>query len=95
MRGALIEWDGAVAEVELGRLQLPLVARAAQLATARVEAGDTSPWEAAQARTALARAELAARESERAVTTARSRVAEALGVPLGAINEIRLSGGFG
>ncbi len=92
VRGALIEWDGAVAEVELGRRQLPLVARAAQLATARVEAGDTSPLEAAQARTALARAELAARESERAETTARSRVAEALGVPLGAINEIRLSG---
>lgn len=93
VRGALIEWHGAEAEAELGRAQLPLVARVAQLAAAKVEAGDASPVEAAQARTVLARAELAMRASERAVTTARSRVAEAIGVPLWAISEIKLSGG--
>lgn len=73
------------------REQQPLLADAARLANARVEAGDESPLTAAQASVALHRAELAARESERAVVLARSHLAEAIGVPLAALGDVRLS----
>jgi len=61
------------------------------LVEAQVGAGEVSPLYASQARIAVNRAELAARESERAVSTARSRLAEALGVPLAAVVDVRLS----
>lgn len=56
-----------------------------------MKSGEVSPLEAAQARIALSRAALAARESDRAVAVARSRLAEAIGVPLAALADARLS----
>ena len=91
VRRALGELHAAEATAELWRDQKPLLAQAAQLVDLQVKAGEVSPLEAAQARIALSRAELAARESERAVAQARSRLAEAIGVPLPAIAGVTLS----
>ena len=91
VRRALSELHAAEATAELWRGQKPLLAQAAQLVDFQVKAGEVSPLEAAQARIALSRAELAARESERAVAQARSRLAEAIGVPLAALTEVALS----
>jgi cobalt-zinc-cadmium efflux system outer membrane protein len=91
VRRTLGELHAAEAMVEFWHGQKPLLTQAAQLVDLQVKAGEVSPLEAAQARLALSRAELAARESERAVTTARSRLAEAVGVPLAALAEVRLS----
>jgi len=91
VRRALIELHAAESTAGLWRDQKPLLAQAAQLVDAQVKAGDVSPLEAAQARIALNRAELAARGSERGVATARSRLAEAIGIPLSALAEARLS----
>lgn len=91
VRLALTDLDAAQATAELWRGQMPLLADAARLVEAQVGAGEVSPLYASQARIAVNRAELAARESERAVRTARSRLAEALGVPLAALVDVRLS----
>lgn len=91
VRRALSEMHAAELTAELWRTQRPLLAQAAQLVDVQVKAGEVSPLEAAQARIALNRAELAARESDRALASARSRLAEAIGVPLSAMDGIRLS----
>ena len=91
VRRALSELHAAEATAELWRDQQPLLAQAAQLVDLQVKAGEVSPLNAAQARIALSRAELAARESERAVAQARSRLAEAIGVPLAAVAGVTLS----
>lgn len=90
-RRALTELHAAEATAELWRGQQPLLAQAARLVDAQVGAGDVSPLYAAQARITLNRAELAARESDRAVAIARSRLAEALGVSLAALAEVKIS----
>lgn len=86
---ALIDWHGAEADAVLWRTQLPQVAQAARLVEAQVAAGAASGLDAAQIRTLVAKAELAARASERAVTTARSRLAEAIGVPLASLADVK------
>ena len=91
MRRTLGELHAAEATADLWRRQKPLLAQAAQLVDLQVKAGEVSPLEAAQARITLNRAELAARESDRAVALARSRLAEAIGVPLAALPEVTLS----
>lgn len=91
VRGALIDLHGADATAELWRSQKPVLAQAAQLVEAQVQAGEVSPLQAAQARIALNRAELAVRDSERAVAAARSRLAEAIGVSRIALDDVRLS----
>lgn len=91
VRQSLIELHGAEATAELSREQLPLLAQASQLIDLQVEAGEVSPLQAAQARIALNRAQLALRESERAMTLARSRLAESIGMPLVALADIKLS----
>lgn len=65
VRRALGELHAAEATAELWRDQKPLLAQAAQFVDLQVKAGEVSPLDAAQARIALSRAELAARESER------------------------------
>ena len=90
---ALTELHAAEETATLWREQKPLFAQAVQLIQLHVQASEASPFEAAQTRLALNRAELAARESERAVLIARSRLAETLGVPLVALNDVRLSYG--
>lgn len=91
VRRALTELHAAQDMATLWREQQPLLAQAVKLVQAQVAAGEVSPLEAAQAGIALNRAELAARESERAVASARSRLAEAIGVSLTALDEIALS----
>lgn len=90
VRRALTDLRGSEATAELWRKQTPLLERAAQLVDAQVAAGDASPLQAAQARVALNRAALAVRESERAVLSARSDLAAAIGVPLAALANTRL-----
>ena len=91
VRRALTDLHAAEAAAELWRKQKPLLTQAAQISEAQVKAGEVSPLQAAQARITLNRADLAVRESERAVALARSRLAEALGVPLAALNGMRVS----
>lgn len=91
VRRSLVELHAAEATAEFWRNQKPLLARAAQLVDVQVRAGEVSPLEAGRARIALNRSELAARESERAVAAARSRLAESIGVPLAAFYGVRLS----
>lgn len=91
VRQALIEMHAAEATAELWRTQKPLLTQAAQLVEAQVRAGEVSPLQAAQARIALNRAELAVRDSERALASSRSQLAEAIGIPLGALMEVRLA----
>jgi outer membrane protein TolC len=91
VRRALTDLHAAEATADLWRGQKPLLADAARIVEAQVGAGDVSPLYAAQARIALNRAELTARESERAVTIARSQMAQAIGIPLSALSAARLS----
>lgn len=91
VRRALVELHAAEATAELWRTQKPLLAEAARFVDVQTQAGETSPLQAAQATIALNRAELALRDSERGVATARSQLAEAMGVPLAALAEARLS----
>lgn len=93
VRRAWIDWGAAEAAAQLSREQVPLLGRAAELVEAQVRAGDIGPLAAAQARTELSRAGLAAREAERAVTSARSHLAEAIGVSLTAVAELPLADG--
>ncbi len=91
VRRTLTELHAAEETAALWRDQKPLLAQAVQLVQLQVQAGEVSSFEASQTRLALNRAELAARESERAVTLARSRLAESLGLPLSALAEVRPS----
>lgn len=91
VRRALVDLHSAEMTAELWRGQKSLLADAARIVEAQVGAGDVSPLYAAQARIALNRAELAARDSERAVVSARSQLAQAIGVPVSALSEARLS----
>lgn len=91
VRRALVDLQGAESAAGLWREQLPLLAQAARLVEAQVQAGEVAPLQAVQGRVALQRAELTAREAERAISTARSRLAEAVGVPLIALADVKLS----
>lgn len=91
VRQALTDTHAAEAAALLARELTPLLAQAAQLVEAQARAGEVSPLEATQARTTLQRAELAARENDRALASARSRLAESLGLTLSALDGVRLS----
>jgi len=91
VRRALAALHAAGDAAALWREQKPVLAQAAQLVEAQVRAGEVSPLEASQARIALNRAELAARESDRSAANARSRLAEALGLPFAALADVRFS----
>ena len=91
VRRAIIALQTAEAEAALWRAQHPLAAQTARLTAAQVEAGDGSPLEAARARTVAGQSDLAARASERAATEARSRLAEAIGLPLAALADVRIA----
>ena len=90
-RRALTDLHAVEGAALVWREQQPLLVQAAKIVEAQVKAGEVSPLEAAQARIALDRALLAAREADRAVTLARSRLAEAVGVSLSALTEVRIS----
>jgi outer membrane protein TolC len=81
----------AEATAHFWRETKPLLAQATQLVEAQVKAGEVSPLDAARARMALQRAELSARDNDRAFAAARSRLAEAVGIPLNALAGVRLS----
>ena len=91
VRRALTDLHAAEGAALFWRDQQPLLAQAAQMVQAQVQAGEVSPLAAAQARIALDRAALAARDGDRAVALARSRLAEAIGVPLAALADVWLS----
>ena len=91
VRRALTDLHAAEGAAVVWRNQQPLLAQAAQIVDAQVKAGEVSPLEAAQARIALNRAALAAREADRSVALARSRLAEAVGVPLSALATVSVS----
>ena len=91
VRRALTELHSAEGAALVWREQQPLLMQAAKIVEAQVKAGEVSPLEAAQSRIALNRAELAAREADRSVALARSRLAEAVGVPLSALTGVNIS----
>lgn len=91
VRRALIDLHAAEESARLWRSQQPLFEEAARLAAAQARAGEISPFEQARLRVTLDRAELALRESERGAIDARSRLAEAVGVPLPIIVGAKIS----
>lgn len=91
VRRALSDVQAAEATAGHWRTQRPLLAQVTELVEEQVKAGEVSPLEAAKAQIALHRAELAARENDRALAAARSSLAEAVGVPLAALEGVALS----
>lgn len=93
VRRALAEWQGAEEAAALWRGQLPLLAQAARMVEAQVQAGEVAPVQVVQRQAALQRTELAAREADRLAVGARSRLAEVLGVTLAALEGVPLAPG--
>lgn len=93
VRRAMIDLQSAETTETLWRTQLPLLTDAVRLVDAQVSAGDVSPLVASQTRITLNRADLARRESERAVVAARIQLAQALGVPASVLTGTRFSYG--
>ncbi len=91
VRRALADLHAAEDTAALWRDQKPVLAQAAELVEAQVRAGEISPLESSSSRLALNRAALAARESDRAAANARSRLAEAVGLPFASLADIRFS----
>lgn len=88
---AMAELSAAQESAEFWRAQGPLLSEAARLVDLQVKAGEVSPLLGSEARIAVNRAELAVRESERLVVGSRSRLAEAIGVSVDALTDIRIS----
>ncbi|MBI5690172.1 MAG: TolC family protein [Verrucomicrobia bacterium] len=91
VRRALLEVRSADRLALLWRDLLPSYRDVAALVERQVSAGETAPLEASQARLALQQAETAARAHEAALVTARSQLAEAIGVPLAALSGVQFS----
>lgn len=91
VRRAWLDVAAAEAAGRLWREQSQWVARVADLVEAQVQAGESGPVVAAQARAERERVALAAREAARAAVAARSRLAEVIGVPLAAMAELPIS----
>jgi cobalt-zinc-cadmium efflux system outer membrane protein len=58
--------------------------------TAQMEAGDVSPFELTQARLMLNRTRLALQDARRIAATGEARLAAAVGLPLNAIQSVKL-----
>jgi outer membrane protein TolC len=90
VRASMLELHGARENIRLLEREQTLHDEAIKKLTAQMEAGDVSPFELTQARLMLNRARLALEDAQRLATTGEARLAAAVGVPLNAIQAIKL-----
>jgi outer membrane protein TolC len=87
LRQALSDWDAAQKKSTLLEAQEETQWRVLELMDQRLQSGTISQAEVAGTRIALARAESQAAEARQQLPTARQHVAQALGLPVGALPE--------
>jgi cobalt-zinc-cadmium efflux system outer membrane protein len=90
VRAAMLELHGARENIRLLETEQKLHDEAIKKLTARMEAGDVSPFELTQARLMLNRTRLALQDSQRIAATGEARLAAAVGLPLNAIKAVKL-----
>lgn len=90
VRAAMLELHGARENIRLLETEQALHDEAIKKLTAQMEAGDVSPFELTQARLMLNRTRLALQDARRIADTGEARLAAAVGLPLTAIQSIRL-----
>lgn len=91
IRDALLEWNAAEGEAKILERLVDVERSIAQMLERRVELGEAAMGEKARADVVLARAELDRAASMARIGEARSRLAQAVGVPLEAIAQARIS----
>ncbi|HEY1050530.1 MAG TPA: TolC family protein [Prosthecobacter sp.] len=90
VRAAMLELHGARENIRLLETEQTLHDEAIRKLTAQMEAGDVSPFELTQARLMLNRTRLALQDARRIAATGEARLAAAVGLPLHAINSVKL-----
>lgn len=90
VRAALLEMHGARENIRLLETEQQLHDVAIKKLTAQMEAGDVSPFELTQARLMLNRTRLALQDARRLDGTGEARVAAAVGVPLSALQAVKV-----
>lgn len=90
VRAAMLELHGARENIRLLEIEQSLHDEAIKKLTAQMEAGDVSPFELTQARLMLNRTRLALQDAQRIAVTAEARLAAAVGVPLSALQAVKL-----
>jgi cobalt-zinc-cadmium efflux system outer membrane protein len=90
VRAAMLELHGARENIRLLETEQTLHDEAIKKLTAQMEAGDVSPFELTQARLMLNRTRLALQDARRIAATGEARLAAAVGLPLKAIQSVKL-----
>lgn len=90
VRAAMLELHGARENIRLLETEQTLHDEAIKKLTAQMEAGDVSPFELTQARLMLNRTRLALQDARRVAATGEARLAAAVGLPLNAIQSVKL-----
>lgn len=90
VRTAMLELHGARENIRLLETEQRLHDEAIKKLTAQMEAGDVSPFELTQGRLMLNRTRLALQDARRMAATGEARLAAAVGLPLKAIQSVKL-----
>lgn len=90
-RKSLLALYAAGESEALLKKQEAIQAESARLLEAQLQAGAVSPFEVTQSRVALNQTRFALNDAEKSAATARVRLAEALGLPLAALDGVALS----
>jgi outer membrane protein TolC len=90
VRAAMLELHGARENIRLLETEQKLHDEAIKKLTAQMEAGDVSLFELTQARLMLNRTRLALQDARRIAATGEARLAAAVGLPLNAIQSVKL-----
>lgn len=90
VRTAMLELYGASENIRLLETEQKLHDEAIKKLTAQMEAGDVSPFELTQARLMLNRTRLALQDARRMAATGEARLAASVGLPLNAIQSVKL-----
>ncbi|OAI57968.1 hypothetical protein AYO49_01630 [Verrucomicrobiaceae bacterium SCGC AG-212-N21] len=90
VRKALAATQSAAETIALLEAQEKLQAETARLLNLQREGGESSPFQATQARIALTQSQLALHDARRRAAVARTMLAEAVGVPVSALSAVTL-----
>jgi len=90
VRAAMLELHGARENIRLLETEQTLHQDVIKKLTVQMEAGDVSPFELTQARLILNRTRLALEDARRIAATGEARLATAVGLPLSAIQSVKL-----
>jgi outer membrane protein TolC len=90
VRASMLELHGARENIRLLETEQTLHDEAIKKLTAQMEAGDVSLFELTQARLMLNRTRLALQDARRIAATGEARLAAAVGLPLNAIQSVKL-----